>query len=233
MSVETATVDSLTITPWRDQVIDALGHDPRSAYVETFWLGILGPTTTWLVRRLAHELDRSPEGFELPLQETARALGLGHPGGRHSAFMRAVTRVCQFGMAQPTAPTTLAVRRRLPPLNHHQLNRLPQALQLTHADWQDIDLRSPTVEQRRERARRLALSLVELGESFDTTERQLHRWHFHPAMARDATNWAWDHHQHGGAVAVDEDHGQADPVFPPRPLRSAPEMSGPDDPTAA
>ncbi len=47
MTVLPATaLDSLTIRPWPDDVIDALGHDPRSAYVETYWLGILGPPST-------------------------------------------------------------------------------------------------------------------------------------------------------------------------------------------
>ncbi len=36
---------SLHIRPWPDPVIDRLGHDPRSAYVERFWLGVLGPST--------------------------------------------------------------------------------------------------------------------------------------------------------------------------------------------
>ena len=40
------------ITPWIDPVVDRRGHDPRSSYVEQFWLGTLGPTATWLVRRL-------------------------------------------------------------------------------------------------------------------------------------------------------------------------------------
>jgi hypothetical protein len=35
----------LTIVPWPEPMIDTLGHDPRSLYVETFWLPILGPTT--------------------------------------------------------------------------------------------------------------------------------------------------------------------------------------------
>jgi hypothetical protein len=42
--VPSATI--LPVRPWPDPVIDALGHDPRSAYVERFWLGILGPSTT-------------------------------------------------------------------------------------------------------------------------------------------------------------------------------------------
>ncbi len=70
----------LTIRPWPDDVIDSLGHDPRSHYVETYWLGILGPSTTWLLRRLVAGLDVNPEGFELDLADTARCLGLGDKG---------------------------------------------------------------------------------------------------------------------------------------------------------
>ncbi|MCJ7438215.1 MAG: EAL domain-containing protein, partial [Acidimicrobiia bacterium] len=35
---------TLTICPWPDAVLDTVGHDPRSLYVETFWLPTLGPT---------------------------------------------------------------------------------------------------------------------------------------------------------------------------------------------
>src|SRR5215831_455490 len=59
--------DSLTIKPWPDAVIDTVGLDPRSAYVETFWLGVLGPSTTWLLRRLVNGLEASPSGYDLDL----------------------------------------------------------------------------------------------------------------------------------------------------------------------
>src|SRR5258706_9957775 len=71
------TADVLTIRPWPDDVIDALGHDPRSIYVERFWLGVLGPSTIWLLRRIAMGFESSPAGFELPLGETAQAIGIG------------------------------------------------------------------------------------------------------------------------------------------------------------
>ena len=61
--------ETLAVRPWPDPVIDALGHDPRSAYVEHFWLGILGPSTTWLLRRLAAGFETSPSGFDLQLAE--------------------------------------------------------------------------------------------------------------------------------------------------------------------
>src|SRR2546429_2027387 len=100
--------DTLEIRPWPDPVIDSLGHDPRSSYVEQFWLGILGPSTTWLLRRLATGLEAEPAGFQMPLSDTAKALGLGDKGGRHSPFMRALTPICQFDLGQLADDRTLA-----------------------------------------------------------------------------------------------------------------------------
>ena len=189
------------IRPWPDGVIDALGHDPRSSYVEQFWLGILGPSTTWLLRRLAAGLEAHPEGFDLPLADTAQALGLGSKGGRHSPFMRALGRCCQFDLADARADGVLAVRRKLPPLNRRQLLRLPPSLQAAHAQWQEDQLRTPAADQLRHRCRRLALSLIELGEDLEATERQLQRWKFHPTLSREAASWAWDRHRRALAAA--------------------------------
>src|SRR5438045_4129998 len=149
------TAELLDIRPWPDAVIDSLGHDPRSAYVEQFWLGILGPSTTWLLRRLAAGLEAEPSGFALPLGDTARALGLGDKGGRHSPFMRALGRVCQFDLGQVRDEGTLAVRRKLPPLNRRQVDRLPDMLRDAHKRWQEEELPIPAVEALRRRCRRL------------------------------------------------------------------------------
>ncbi len=35
--------EHVRISPWLDPVVDRRGHDPRSSYVEKFWLGTLGP----------------------------------------------------------------------------------------------------------------------------------------------------------------------------------------------
>ncbi len=198
----TLPADRLTIRPWPDPVIDSLGHDPRSAYVERFWLGILGPSTTWLIRFLANRLDASPEGFDLDLASTAQALGLGARGGRHSPFMRALTRCCQFDVAEARPGGVLAVRRKLPPLNRRQVMRLPEPLRAAHESWQAEQLDTPAVEQLRRRCRRLALSLIELGEDVEATERQLGRWKFHPAMARESAAWAWARHREALAAAT-------------------------------
>src|SRR3954453_17123164 len=172
MPLPDLTVPTLKITPWPDAVIDAVGHDPRSAYVERFWLGILGPSTTWLLRRVAAGLEASPARFDLSLADTARALGLGGEG-RNSPFLRALGRCCQFELALPAQDGVLAVRRKLPPLNRRQVARLPEVLQAEHQRWQDDELQAPAHEALRRRARRLALSLLELGEDLEATERQL------------------------------------------------------------
>ena len=186
-----ADVEVLRVVGWPDPVIDRLGYDPRSLYVETFWLGVLGPTCTWLLRRFAAELDESPAGFDLDLAGTARALGLGGRSGRHSPFRRALARCVTFEMARREGPTTLAVRRRIPPLPRRHLLRLTPALQERHVHWMIPNRSSPLLEEARRNARRLALGLLASGEGRPEVELQLVRWRVHPALAHEATHWAW------------------------------------------
>lgn len=186
---------TLAIRPWPDPIIDVLGHDPRSPYVEQFWLCILGPSTTWLLRLLAAGLDLNPDGFELDLVEAAQVLGIGTRGGRHSPFMRALGRCCRFDLADSRPDGSLAVRRKVPPLTRRQLLNLPLALQDAHQEWQEASLFAPPGEELRRRCRRLALSLLELGEDREAIERQLLRWRFGPDLARESADWAWDRHR--------------------------------------
>lgn len=187
--------DSLTIRPWSDPVIDRVGHDPRSAYVEKFWLGILGPSTTWLLRYFAGELDLHPEGFVLSLTDCATALGLGSRNGRHSPFARALIRCVQFGMARTDHEHELSVRRMLPPLTRRQAQSLPEPRRTAHVRWLEAELAVPRAQREQRRVRQLALSLLELGEDIETTQHTLSRWRYHPAIAREATEWAASRHR--------------------------------------
>lgn len=205
---------TLLVRPWADPVIDQVGYDPRSLYVERFWLGILGPSATWLMRYLVDRLEADPEGHELDLQACATSLGLGRRQGPNAAFPRTIVRCCQFGAGRfagyDDGRPVLEVRRKLPPLTRRQIARLPEALRADHDRWMD---RSPTTAaaELRDRARRLALSLIELGEDREATERQLHRWRFHPALASEATAWALTRHtsQPAGHAASPRDHRAA------------------------
>ncbi|MEY2398265.1 MAG: hypothetical protein QOJ00_1439 [Actinomycetota bacterium] len=193
----------LYVTPWPDPIIDSLGLDPRSAYVETYWLGTLGPSTTWLLRRLAHGLESAPAGFELDLPTCARELGLGDKGGRHSPFARSLSRLVQFEIArwQPMHGT-LEVRRRVPPLNRRQVMHLPDGLRTRHDHWQARQLDAPPAEVVRRRCRQLALALIQTGEERENAERQLLRWGYHPALCYESTAWAAEQSAAAGVSTV-------------------------------
>jgi hypothetical protein len=132
----------LVVRPWPDPVLDTMGHDPRSAYAEQYWLSIVGPSSLLLLRRLANRLEVEPEGFEIDPVLWAAELGLGAKGGQHGPFWRSIDRACRFGAAQ-RAGQLLYVRRRLPPLTSRQINRLPDHLRQAHAQWQALQLERP------------------------------------------------------------------------------------------
>jgi hypothetical protein len=191
----------LRVDPWADDLIDKVGFDPRSPYVERFWLSVIGPSTTWLMRHIAAGFDANPAGFDLSLGETAKALGLGDRGGRHSPVLRTVNRMIQFELARVTGPDQLAVRRRLPPLSRRHTVRLTTAQREAHERWQAEQLKDPPEEGQRRRARHLALSLLELGEDPESVEAQLTRWRYHPALVKDAAAWATERHRSALAAA--------------------------------
>lgn len=187
--------ETLSIRPWSDGTIDEIGFDPRSAYVERFWLSLIGPSCTWLMRRMAAGFDASPDGFEMVVGETARAIGLGDRGGRNSPFLRTLNRLVQFDLARVSGPSELIVLRLLPPLTTRQVARLSPVLQEAHDAWRAERSQQPPAEHQRRRSRQLALSLLELGEDPEEVERQLLRWRYHPALACEAAAWAASRHR--------------------------------------
>lgn len=158
----------------------------RSRYVERFWLPILGPSPLWLLRRLVDGLETSPSGYLLPVETTARSLGLGSSAGRHSPFRRAVGRGAHFGVLRHDGAGRLAVRTRLAPLPAHLLARLPDPLRLEHGHWltRPVDL-----EALRSQVRRLAVELSAVLDPPEAVEAQLQRAGFHPALAYEAVRW--------------------------------------------
>jgi hypothetical protein len=128
--------DPLPIEPLEDPVIDTLGHDPRSAYVETYWLPLLGPSSVWLLRRIADWFDDSPSGFPLAVGPAAAALGLGQVAGTNSPIVRTLGRLVIFEMAMVRGES-LAVRRLVPPLARRHAARLPGHLADRHRAEQE------------------------------------------------------------------------------------------------
>ena len=123
--------DPLTIVVWHDAVVENFGYAPRSPYVETYWLPILGPSATWAMRRLTAWLDATPDGYDLSLSDFGRELGLGSGTGRNAAVVRTLSRLVVFGLATPRGDE-FAVRVMLAPLTRRQLLQLPTALAAQH-----------------------------------------------------------------------------------------------------
>jgi hypothetical protein len=158
------------ITPWIDPVVDRRGHDPRSSYVERFWLGTLGPTATWLVRRLAAGFDDRPDGYDLDLATTAQALGLSYSKGASSAFAKAFGRCLMFGLAHQRSDG-YAVRRMLPDVARRHLSRMPPSVQQEHECWLE-SARGHRLDEL-QRGRTLAVAMLDAGDDLELIEGQL------------------------------------------------------------
>jgi hypothetical protein len=165
--------------------------DPRSHYVERFWLPVLGPSAIWLLRRLADRFDEEPDGFVLDLDEAARCLGLGASASRHAPLRRALARSVRFGLARRPATEKLEVLERLPRVMPRHLIRLPISLQEQHRAWVDAEAGAEESVRLRRQARLVALDLRELGVDDASIERHLLRRGVHPATAFEAARWAW------------------------------------------
>ncbi|MEQ8717581.1 MAG: hypothetical protein RIE08_08200 [Acidimicrobiales bacterium] len=192
--------DIVRVEAWLDPIVDELGVHPRSAYVEAFWLPVIGPSCTWLIRRVTTGLDAHPDGYEMRLDHCAAELGIGGSRSKNATFARTVDRCAQFGLMRRDGRSGLQVRRRLPPLNRGHVRRLPERLIGLHERW-GLESPRPDGSELAERAKRVALALFESGDDVEAVERQLHRWHFHPAMAHAAVRWADDYRRAGREAA--------------------------------
>jgi hypothetical protein len=187
---------TITIKPWLDPVVDVLGHDPRSRYVETFWLPTLGPTAVLLLRHLADRFDRTPEGLELTVADTSHALGVGQRDGASSPIVRTLRRLVQFDLAcEDPMSDLIAVRRTIPPVASRHLRRLPPEVQAQHGEWAEPQGDEAPLAAARRRSRRVAFTLLEQGDDADHVERVLHSMGFHPALCHESAHWAHQRHQ--------------------------------------
>lgn len=182
-------LDVLHVVAWDDPSAEVEGVDPRSAYAERFWLPLLGPTGTCLLRQLADRLEAAPDGFDLGLDEAARSLGIG----TRSGLRRAILRCARHGVVRHRGTKVLAVRRRLPPLGKGQIARLPPLLRFEHNRWEAVR-QSPALTHARQRSRLIALDLVAVVSDLASLERRLLRWGVHPALACESAAWAWERH---------------------------------------
>jgi hypothetical protein len=122
-----------TIAPLIDT--STSGHHARGQYVEEFWLPVLGPTCTTMLRHFAGELRDAGGTYDVPVELLPRLFGLGNGNGRHSLFGRSIARLVSFEMAEIGEPTTLLVRTVAPWLSAGQVARLHPTLRGRHDHW--------------------------------------------------------------------------------------------------
>ena len=183
-------VGSIFITAWIDPTVESLGFDPRSSYVEHFWLPILGPSCIFLLRRLAWVFDLNTASQELSLRDISFEIGLGSPKGFGNSITRTLNRCIQFDMAKLLPNGTLTVRRSLPPLNQRQLLRLPVDLQELHEALLNGNIESSD-EVLKRKSLQLAVSLLESPNDESAAVAQLLRWRIDPKIAAAALEMAW------------------------------------------
>lgn len=138
-----------------DDEPDLVGHDLRSVYVERFWLGTLGPSSTWLLGMLAYGLGSAPTGFVMNASARRTMFG-GERFQRNSAFAKAVDPLTLFPLALTPDAAENAVRRFVPWLTRRNLVRLPLELRHEHlaCDAQRLGPAAAADEHRRRRNRR-------------------------------------------------------------------------------
>lgn len=118
----------LRLAPYFDPAAEATGFDPASTYVEHCWLPLLGPTSTWLYRRLFEELlDHGPVA-QIDATDLARDLGLGSGMRR---LGQGLLRLQSFGFLAAEAPYLL-LQQRARPLSGPALARLTGAARRWH-----------------------------------------------------------------------------------------------------
>lgn len=100
-------------------------------YVEMLWLPVIGPSSTWLLRRLSGWALACPQGLTVLLPELSESLGLGWSSGANSSLQRSMRRLAMFGLAR-WENDAFEVATAVPPLHERQLTRMSPALVRVH-----------------------------------------------------------------------------------------------------
>lgn len=99
-------------------------------YVEMLWLPVIGPSTTWLLRRLGGWALTCPEGLTVVLPELSESLGLGWSSGATSSVQRSMRRLIRFGLARWSDAFEVAMT--VPAVSERQLARMSSGLVRAH-----------------------------------------------------------------------------------------------------
>ena len=119
----------VTVRAWevdRDGPLFPVQHP----YVEMLWLPVIGPSSTWLLRRLSGWALACPEGLTVVLPELSESLGLGWSSGASSSVQRSMRRLIMFGLA--CWSDAFEVATGVPAVSERQLARMSPGLVGAH-----------------------------------------------------------------------------------------------------
>jgi hypothetical protein len=111
-------------------------HALRSDYVEVYWLPVIGPTSTCVLRTLGSMLAPG-QPLTIEADTLAGMMGVGHRDGNNSPFARTLRRLVGFQILSQWDETTWAVPEGIGSISRHQLAALPELLQTLHAIWEE------------------------------------------------------------------------------------------------
>lgn len=168
----------------------------RSAYVDQFWLPVLGPVATCTARLLARHLSQEPGPVSILLGDLATGLGLDPQSSAPAVLGRAFQRLEETQILANGPDGALLVRRGFPHLGPVELGCLPFALQSAHrASFSDAGAAQPTADDNpvapNARLLSLAATVDEILINPELRDRPLaYRWEHVARLAEEARDEA-------------------------------------------
>lgn len=127
--IDITTTRTLPLRRWND-VQAREGVDPRSRYVDHYWIPTLGPTSVCLARALMRMIARSGDLIEVHVDHLVAVLGLGPDGA--GAVTRSLQELFAVDVLTMGPEGEVLVRSQFPYLTAAQVADLPGALATAH-----------------------------------------------------------------------------------------------------
>ena len=123
---------AVSVRLWGDPPGDGEVVPSRSAYVDQFWLPLLGPVATCTARLLACHLSQDPGPVTILMRDLATSLGVDARSSAPAVLVSAFQRLEEMQILANGPDGALLVRHGFPHLGPIELGRLPFALQEAH-----------------------------------------------------------------------------------------------------
>ncbi len=107
----------------------------RSTYIEKFWLSILGPSATWILRLLLDEIKTNDPITVMTSNYIASQVGLSDNTSKNSPLCRSIRRLLDFRIAKQIKEGHLVISKYIPPLSTRQTLKLPSSMLELHKKY--------------------------------------------------------------------------------------------------